>query len=596
LTRARLESLAAFAACFAAAWLISRNVLRPGLFSADAFVHQYWMWHFRDPQLFNDSLTEALRGSARYPEGYVALFRVFTQVANPIRFGEWLGVALMAGSAWLIWAIVREQSSWRAAAWIGAGLFLALIDIHRFYGGFPRAFVHPAVLLTVLLAMRRHHLAAAVVAAAGALFYPTAALLATGVLLLSSLAWSGWRPRIETPRVWFALLALAGTLAAILGPALASGGAPDVFTAAEARRYPEFGVDGALNFFVPSTIDYLQQNRSGFDLRGSGSVLLLAALALLLVRPANLRLLSREVLAMPVVALLGWAAAQAVLFRLYLPHRYTYPLVAFFAIAVAVTLRPTWTAMWSRPRPRLKAFLLLAAVPVVFVLAVYVFPLGLEWSIVDHWLGIAIAAGCVVLAGVVALLLGRRPERAVPAVGAMVTGLAVGAAMLGATEDWARGTRCPTGPVTHYLASTPKDSVIAGDPMDMKCLPGVTRRAVVISTQLAPSYEVDYFLQARKRMFATLRAYYSQTTDGLAELADRYGATHLWVRREAIGKVMAEDGATWRVGDEPYGTFIRGLLARGDPVVLHLPHACRLWNDGPQEVYDIRCIVDRAQS
>lgn len=594
-TRARLESLAALAACFAAAWLISRNVLRPGVFSADAFVHQYWMLHFRDAQLFNDSLTEALRGSARYPEGYVALFRVFTPLVNPIVFGEWLGVALMAGSAWLIWAIVREQSSWRPAAWIAAGLFLALIDIHRFYGGFPRAFVHPAVLLTVLLAMRRRHLAAAIVAAAGALFYPTAALLATGVLLLSSLAWSGRRPRIETPRAWYALLALAGTLAAILGPALASGGAAEVFTADEARRYPEFGVNGALHFFVPSTLDYLEQNRSGFDLRGSGSVLFLAALALLLSRPANLRLLRREVVAMPVVALLGWAAAQAVLFRLYLPHRYTYPLVAFFAIAVAVTLRPTWTAVWSRPRPRLKAFLLLAATPVIFVLAVHAFPLGLEWPLAGHWLGIAIAAGGVVLAGVVALLLGRRAERAVPAVGAVVTGLAVGAAMLGATEDWARGTRCPTGPVTEYFATTPKDSVIAGDPLDMRCLPGVTRRAVVISTQLAPSYEVDYFLQARERMFASLRAYYGQTTEGLTELADRYGATHLWVRREAIGRVMATDGAGWRHGDEPYGTFIRGLLARGEPVALHLPHACMRWKDGPQEVYDIRCIADRAR-
>ena len=48
---------------------------------------------------------------------------------------------------------------------------------------------------------------------------------------------------------------------------------------------------------------------------------------------------------MPVVALLGFAAAQAVLFRLYLPHRYTYPLVAFCAIAVAVALRPTWRSL-----------------------------------------------------------------------------------------------------------------------------------------------------------------------------------------------------------------------------------------------------------
>src|SRR5215216_1008171 len=178
LTRARLESLAAFAACFAASWLISRNLLRPGVFSADAFVHQFWMWHFRDPQLFTDSMTAELRESARYPAGYQALFWVATQITSPIVFGEWLGVALMAVSSWLIFAIVRDHSSWRPAAWIAAGLFLALIEIHRFYGGFPRAFVHPVVLLTVLLAMRRRHLSAAVVTVGGALFYPTAALLA----------------------------------------------------------------------------------------------------------------------------------------------------------------------------------------------------------------------------------------------------------------------------------------------------------------------------------------------------------------------------------------------------------------------------------
>ena len=49
----------------------------------------------------------------------------------------------MAISAWLVFLIVREHTSWRPAAWIAAGLFLSLIDIHRFHGGFPRAFVHP---------------------------------------------------------------------------------------------------------------------------------------------------------------------------------------------------------------------------------------------------------------------------------------------------------------------------------------------------------------------------------------------------------------------------------------------------------------------
>ena len=592
-TRPRLESLAAFAACFAAAWLSSRNLLKPNVYSADAFVHQFWMWSWRDPHLFTDSLTAELRGSARYPDGYKALFWLATQIASPILFGEWLGVALMAVSGWLVFAIVRDHTSWRPAAWIAAGLFLALIDIHRFSGGFPRAFVHPAVLLTVLLAMRRRHLAAAVVAAGSALFYPTAALLATGVMLVSSVGWSRGRPRLETPRIWFALLALAGTIAAVLGAALAAGGTPDVFTAAEARQYPEFGPNGTLRFFVPSTIEYLEQNRSGFDLRGSGSIIALAAIALLVARPANLRLLRREVLAMPVVALVGFAAAHAVLFRLYLPHRFTYPLVAFFAIAVAVSLRPTWTALWSRPRPRLRAFLMLAAPLAVFGLAIYVFPLGPTKNLNDPRKAAAVAAGALMLAAAVAWLLRRAPERSVPAIGAIVTALALGGAMLSATDEWARGTLCANTAATAYLASLPKDAVIAGDPLDLRCIPGTARRPVVISTQLAPAYEVDYFLRGRERMFDMLSAYYGTSEQAIADLGERYGATHLWVRPDAVRQVITA-GGHWRHGHAPYGAFVSRLLGAGEPAVLHLPARCRRWRNQSSEVYDIRCIAAHA--
>ena len=303
------------------------------------------MWHFRDPGLFNDPLTAELRQSARYPEGYEALFRLASQFADPIFFGELVGVALMALSGWLVFLIAREHTAWRPAAWLAAGLFLAMLEIHRFYGGFPRAFVHPVVLLTVLLALRDRRLAAALVAAAGALLYPPAAVLAVGVLCVSALGWKDGRPRVDGARARFAALAVGLSAVAVLGPQLASGGAPRVMTAAEARAFPEFGADGPLHFFVPSVVDYLSQNRSGFDLRTSGSILAVAALALLLLRPANLRLLRREVLALPVVAVCAWGLSQAVLFKLYLPHRYTYPLIAFFAIAVAVSLEPTWTGV-----------------------------------------------------------------------------------------------------------------------------------------------------------------------------------------------------------------------------------------------------------
>jgi hypothetical protein len=304
-----------------------------------------------------------------------------------------------------------------------------------------------------------------------------------------------------------------------------AGGAAQVLTRAQAHAYPEFGPHGTLRFFAPSLLEYLRQNRSGFDLRTSGSLLVIAAIAILAVRPANLRLLRREVRALPVAALLGWGAAQAVLFRLYLPHRYTYPIVAFAAIALALCLRPTWAAVW------------------------------------------------------------RRPGRA-PAVAAVATGLVLAGAVLAAGQG-ARGFACPHRAATAYLAGLPKDAVIAGDPADLECLPATTRRAVVISSQLAPSYEPAYLHAARARMFAMLHAYYGPDRAAITALRERYGATVLYVRRNAL----AAGGLRWKAAKLPYGAYVRSLVDGGEePAALHLPDACLRWSRGAEAVYDLACV------
>ncbi|HEX5619134.1 MAG TPA: hypothetical protein VFX51_11975 [Solirubrobacteraceae bacterium] len=565
------ESLAALGACMLVAGLANVRLLQPRFMSADALVHQYWMVHWQDPALFNDPLTAELRHSARYPDGYQALFWVVSHVTNPIAFGEWLGVGLLGLSAWLVLEIVREHTDWRPAGWIGAGLFLGLLEIHRFYGGFPRAFIQPVVLLTVLLALRRHQLAAALVAAGGALFYPPAALLAVGVLAVS-----GLRSR---QRLVYAGLAGVLTLAAVLIPRLLAGGAPRVFTADEARAFPEFGAHGGLHFFAPSLMEYLSQNRSGFDLRTAGSILLVAAVALLLARRTNWRLLRAEVWAMPVVALLAWAAAQAVLFRLYLPHRYTYPIVAFCAIAVAVTLGPTWRSLGTSRR---RMFALLVAPAAVCLFAIYVFPLAPVEPRIATRTAIVLAGVAVVAA---ALLM-----NVTPATGAALVGLALIGALFVLPDRMPVGTNCAKRPVTRYFASLPKNATIAGDPVDLMCIPGNAKRAVVISKQLAPAYEVEYFKHGRERMFADLRAYFGPSIAAITDLRRRYGATHLWVKRDAIEKELSGTGRRYRGGQLPYGRYVRQLIREGRPASLSLPAVCRTFLRGPVEVYDIACL------
>ena len=590
-TRA-LEVAGAGAACTAAAVAAEARLLRPEIVQGDALVHQYWMRSYADPELFTDPLTAELRSSERYPDGYEALFFLAGQVIDPIAFGEWLGVGLMAAAGLLVFAIVRTHTAWRPAAWIAAALFLAF-DAHRFSGGFPRGFVHVVVLATVLLALRRHHLAAALTAAAGALVYPPASLLALGVLSVSAVRLREGRPRLDPRRAGLTVLAGALAAAAVLGPMVLSGSGSSVMAAAEARAYPEFGAQGGLRVFVPSTLEYLRQNRTGFDLRATGSMLALAALALLLVRPVAVRLLRLEVLAVPVVSLAAFAVAHAVLFKLYLPHRYTYPLVAFFAVAIGVALLPAWRAASAGPRWRLRALALLLVPPAVFVAGSVLFPLGptVPLERLGEAGALALAGTAILVAAAGALLLGRARAAAVPALGATLTGAMLVAALLAAPDRKGPGLACPQTPVSRFLGSLPKDAIVAGDPIDLKCVVVTARRPVVISTQLAPSYERDYLQRSRARMFAMLRAHYGPSRRAIADLHRRYGATHLWVRRDAVEREQTTDRGRWRRPQEPYGSYVRRLLRAGEPAALQLPERCLRWRSGADEVYDVGCVA-----
>ena len=143
-----------------------------------------------------------------------------------------------------------------------------------------------------------------------------------------------------------------------------------------------------------------------------------------------------------------------------------------------------------------------------------------------------------------------------------------------------------------YLSGLPKDAVIAGDPRDLMCVPATARRPVVISTQLAPSYEADYFRRGRARMFATLRAYYGHSPAAIADLRTtlRRDAS-LGAQGRGPAGAWPNGGVRWRGEQLPYGRYVRRLLRDGEPAVLDLPAACRRWHLGRAEVYDIRCVA-----
>jgi hypothetical protein len=577
-----LVVLAAFVATLQAEWpIISRQMA----YQPDAMIHEFWMRRFQDPGLFQDSLTSSLLDTGYSPPLFRALFWVASHVIDPVIFGEVLPLVLQPLSVWLVFKIVRAHTAWRPAAWIAAALFLVPWDILRFSGGHPRAFAQPIVLLTVFLLMSRRGLAAALVPALGLLLYPPAGLVAMAVVGLTVLQ-PGQRRFISLAQARWAGIGVVAFSGAFLLTRLTTS-SQEFVSAAQARDLPEFGPEGRLHFFVSSTLDYLSQNYSGFYLLDSGSILTVAALLLFVVRPRNVRLLRWEVWCMPIAALSLFAVAHAVLFHLYLPHRYTYPLLPFFCIAVGVLLRPTCDALARHGLFGLVAapLFLVGAV----VLALTVFPLGPRlWpSELGSWLvdvSPLVALGLGVGLALAALVRRRTPATALLGVTiALMAGGMLVASLVYAGGGRAIGTLCQESRLYRFLGSLPEDSIVAADPVVSSCIPLEARRPVVISRKLYQPWTLDYLESVRERMFLTVDAYYGPSVHAVVDLRERFGADYL----------VVETGQEPDWADmEPFTSRVARLRSTVSvPAVERLPTRCLARRLPEFEVYDLACVA-----
>ena len=548
------------------------------------------MRRFQDPALFRDPLTSAFVDSGYQPEGFRLLYWLASPLIDPVVFGEILPLALQPLSVWLIFRIVRAHTQWRPAAWMAAALFLVPWEVLRFSGGHPRAFAQPILLLAVFFLLRRQNLAAAIVPPVGILFYPPAGLDALVIVLLAA-AVHGRTLVFDKRRLAWGGLSLVAVAVAALLPRLLTGNSEELISAAQARQYPEFGPAGRMHYFANSTLAYLKHNYSGFNLRDSGSILAVAALFVLLVRLRNATLLRWEVWCLPIAGLGLYAAAQAVLFRLYLPHRYTYALLPFFCIAIAVAVRPTFEALARRSR-----LLLIPAlgVPLVLgLLALTLFPLGPQLSLVAFAAWLKAAAPYIALGLVMGLLVAAavwvRAGREngigqAAAAAALIAGAVLVAEVAFAGGGRSRVAACSDVGLYRYLGTLPKSAIIAGDPGDLDCIPIAARRPVVISRKLYQPWNVNYLKIIRPRMFLMVEASYGPSVEAIVQLRARYGADYFLVRNR-LRK------SAWP-GMAPFTQQANQFLRSGVvPAALRLPAKCETWRGRKLTVYSLACVA-----
>lgn len=575
------------------------------VFQTDAMIHEFWMRRFQDPALFADSLTQSLVETGYIPPGHQGLLWSLSNFMDPVSAAELLPLVLVPLCAWLIFRIVREHTEWLWAGWIAVVLFLLPWDIHRFSGGHSRAFMHPVVLFMVYLLLRKKYTWAAVVPPVGVLLYPSAGAVAVAIFGLSAISLRKGN-LIDMKRFALAVMSGALLLIAAFGPRLLHGQALGIFSKEEAQRLPEFSVDGQMHFFRETILEYLKANYSGFHLQDVGSMLAMTALLLFALRPANAKLLRREIWMMPVAALLLWSIAQLVLFRLYLPHRYTYPLIPFFCIAIGVAWKPTLDAFSARlqragPVLRWIALLLLSvAVTALSVfLALVVFPLGPQMSlqVFLDWLSrfrgtLLVALGAAVILIVALVMANRLGGRRVSA--ASMSALLGASLLVGALTAASYGANTGARPCVNegffdYLETTPKDTIIAGgDPKQLDCIPIRARRPVLISRKLYQPWDKSYFLMIRPRMLDMIEASYGSSVAEIVELRQKYGVDILivndsnYLRRTRFWRKMA-----------PFTELVRTLKREVgvDAAALRLLESCVTFEQGPLRAFDLACVA-----
>lgn len=441
------------------------------------------------------------------PKGYEWLYRGSAGLVDPRVTSKILPYILFA-----ITLVFAAATAWRLAGPVGAWAALALCLSNASYmansvGGLPRSFGYAFIAAALYALVRSRPAMLAVITVLAAAFYPPVAVLC-GITLALFLLLPGRLGGIAQP--WsagrrVAVLAVAGicTVGAVLPTLVDLSAYGERIDANDTQQLAEFPEKLGRHPLVPSRevswrsvlsapVRYAEESltakRNPWNARiqvGSEKyrkilysavfLLILTGIAILWRQDAGVRRF--VIMAIGVLA----ASSLAVLLnpQLYYPSRYAiYAVPVMMAIALPVALSGTGRILARGP------FATRMTVPVLII------------------------AGTSMI---LLLLGGRGPLR----------------------EGYSVEIPADELPVYEFIETLPATSLLAGWPTDeiVQNTPYLTGRMVLLNQETHLVFHRAYALEMRRRANAVIAAVLSATADGLADLRDRFGVTHLVVRR-----------------------------------------------------------------
>jgi hypothetical protein len=543
---------AAVCALVAAVLWLGPALVRADLFDGDAAHHVFWFYKFADPALFTKEASLAYFTSASVaPAGYRALYATLAPLVDVLTAAEWLSVALLAATAAFAYVLGRAavpEGRYRDIAGLAtAAVTLALLSRIDLLPpmALQRTFAVPLTLMCLWALVARRYAWVGPSWVLAALVYPVIVPvlgLAAGVVFLRDLL----RDRAMPPN-WI----LNGVLGVVaVGIVLLDIGMPEgvgpMVTWAQARQMPEFGLGGRQQLFGIGWHDNLfLHHRTGIGV--SAKILLGAGIAALTaVALRRRRWIPVPAIVMAITGVVLWGIARLTLFDLYLPNRHsrwTVAAVVIVVLAVGATAVFAGAVEWFEARARAP-----------------------RSSDHEPW---------------------ARPLRGAALLVAVIAPLVVAAALYpAAARAWHKPVDGDLERAYAFLATLPKDTLVAAHPDLANYVPLRSRRAVLASTEASVAFVVGYYAKYVPRVEASLDAAYATDWDALDARLAPYGvgavlSNAATLDRTAYRPPFDERVATLTAGVAPESFVLRDpppdrvLFRSGDTVVVAV-HAPRI--------------------
>lgn len=529
----------------------------------DARQHVFWMARFLDPSLFpNDLIADYFQANA--PWGYTTLYRGLALVGlEPLLVSQLLPplLALVATGYgyWLCLELLPVPLAGAIASVLLNQVFWAHDDLAS---ATPRAFLIPLFLAFLYYLVRRQAWPCLGAIVLQGLFYPQYVLVFAGILLLQTTPIQDFIPSLKenkwltgwgigghgkTER-WLWGMGLLVSLVVLLPYALEPSPYGPVITPDVARTLPEFLDGGRSRYFISNSWTFwLSANRSGlFPTLKPPLYLAGLALPLMLFAPGRFPLGQRVTpkgFVLLHIAITGvglFLAAHALLFKLYLPSRYSgYTLRVALCFAAALSLTIALDALWRSPAVTLKAQGVRWGMTLCTAAALLLFPLyGGEFPAIEP-------------------IQGTYPR------------------------------------LYEFLSRQPRDTVIASLEKEADNLPTFARRTVLIAREYAIPYHVGYGEAFRQRVEDLIRAQYTPHPAVLQDFVQRYGVTVWLVGDDAFEPEFLSDRWT-RQYPKAIQQAIRELQ-RQPSLVQQRSDRCTILAEDDLRLLSAPCLVENGE-